>query len=57
MRRSATISATCTSHCAARSLAFNANNLLDKEYFTCFSLFDCNWGAGRTVFATLALRW
>ena len=39
------------------SLAFNANNLLDKEYFTCFSLFDCNWGPGRTVFATLALRW
>ena len=39
------------------TLAFNANNLLDKEYFTCFSLFDCNWGPGRTVFATLGFRW
>ena len=39
------------------TLAFNANNLLDKQYFTCFSLFDCNWGPGRTLFATLALKW
>lgn len=35
----------------------NLNNLFDKQYFTCFSLADCNWGPGRTVFATLGYRW
>ncbi len=39
------------------TLAFNVNNLFDKEYFTCFSLFDCNFGPGRTIFATLGFRW
>jgi iron complex outermembrane receptor protein len=39
------------------SLALNANNLLDEDYTTCFSVFDCNWGVGRTVIATLSYRW
>ncbi len=56
-RPSATISATSTTRLRGASFGLNANNLLDKEYFTCFSLVDCNWGPGRTVFATLGLRW
>ena len=39
------------------SFMLSANNLFDKEYYTCFSLFDCNWGAGRTVYATLGFKW
>ena len=25
----------------------SANNLFDKQYYTCFSLFDCNWGSAQ----------
>ncbi|MFZ1426591.1 MAG: TonB-dependent siderophore receptor [Geminicoccaceae bacterium] len=39
------------------SFMLSANNLFDKEYYTCFSLFDCNWGAGRTIYATLGFKW
>ena len=39
------------------SLAINADNLFDKEYITCFSAFDCNWGTERTVMATLRYTW
>ncbi len=42
---------------AGASLAINADNLLDKEYTTCFSAFDCNWGTERTVMATLRYKW
>jgi iron complex outermembrane recepter protein len=38
-------------------LAVNGNNLFNKEYTTCFTLFDCKWGARRTVIGTLAYRW
>lgn len=42
---------------AGASLAINADNLFDKEYTTCFSAFDCNWGTERTVMATLRYKW
>jgi iron complex outermembrane recepter protein len=39
------------------AVAVNAVNLFDKDYSTCFTAFDCRWGAGRTVLATLSYRW
>ena len=38
-------------------LAVNATNLLGEEYTVCYSVFDCKWGAERTVMATLTYRW
>ncbi|MEM9495417.1 MAG: TonB-dependent siderophore receptor [Pseudomonadota bacterium] len=42
---------------AGASIAVNASNVFDKEYTTCFTLFDCQWGAPRTVIATVGYRW
>ena len=39
------------------TFGISANNLFDKQYFTCFSLADCSWGPGRTIYATLGFRW
>lgn len=38
-------------------LALNATNLLGTQYSTCFSAFDCKWGAQRTVIGTLTYKW
>ena len=39
------------------TLAINASNLFDKEYTTCFTRFDCQWGSERTILATLTYQW
>ncbi len=38
-------------------LALNATNLLGSQYVTCFSAYDCKWGAERTVIGTLTYKW
>jgi len=38
-------------------LAINATNLFGREYVVCFSVYDCKWGATRTVTGKLTYRW
>lgn len=42
---------------AGASLALNARNLLDKDYYTCVSEDGCRYGAPMTWTATLSYRW
>jgi iron complex outermembrane receptor protein len=39
------------------SVQLNANNLADKTYVTCLSNNFCNYGNGRTVYASLNYQW
>ncbi len=39
------------------TLALNVSNLFDKAYFTCNAPNFCNYGQGRTLLATLNVKW
>ncbi|WP_437883696.1 TonB-dependent siderophore receptor [Pseudomonas sp. LRF_L74] len=42
---------------AGASVQLNANNLTDKTYITCLGNNFCNYGNGRTVYASLNYQW
>ena len=42
---------------AGTSIAFNAGNLLDEDYYTCVSDDGCRYGSRRSFKATLSYRW
>lgn len=39
------------------TLKVNATNLFDKHYVTCNANNFCNYGHGRSVFASLSYKW
>ncbi|MBS7544134.1 TonB-dependent siderophore receptor [Ancylobacter oerskovii] len=42
---------------AGTTLKVNANNLFDKQYYTCVSTDGCRYGEPATVIATLTYKW